>query len=583
MARSKIEPMAHPDRIINYWKKEKFVVVCIIIFGLSFDSMTVLGPIQQGRLIDSLADGGSLAQVLPMTIKFIAIIGAIQFLRYFKRFYIRRFANKTSASMRLMIYNSIMHRSTAELDDESVGDLMTRAVSDVDLCVEGMRKFTTEVFDTGVLMASYLISLLIYDVRITLLSVLFIPIAMALAEKLKTVIFRYTVEYRQKSSDVTEMMVDAVENSMLYRITGTELQNRDKYSSELEDLQKKAVKANILENSMQPVYHAIAMIGIILAIYIGGMKVMDGSWTVGIFSAYITMFIAMAVKASKAAKLFNSVQKSQISWKRIKPYLSEYRKKETVAGPDITKESTTLQVKNLSFGYGAGLENIIEHINFTGHQGEIIGVTGSIASGKSTFGLSLLGLYPYAGNIIIDGKELRKYTEYERSRMISYMSHKLQLLSDTIYNNITLGGGQDITTVLQDVCFEEDLAAMPDGINTLVGNRGIRLSGGQQARIALARALLNRNKIIVLDDPFSAVDMRTEEKIMQNLRKHYGQSLIFIISHRVAIFSILDRILMLNDDGSVTCATHDELKESSGPYRTIFGLQSREERGRDEK
>jgi ATP-binding cassette subfamily B multidrug efflux pump len=96
--------------------------------------------------------------------------------------------------------------------------------------------------------------------------------------------------------------------------------------------------------------------------------------------------------------------------------------------------------------------------------------------------------------------------------MISYLGHRPQLLSDSIYNNITLGGDEDITAVLQDVCFAEDLGAMPDGIGTLVGNSGIRLSGGQQARIALARTLLHKSKLIILDDPFSAVDMQTEEK-----------------------------------------------------------------------
>lgn len=581
LGKLKIEPMKQPDKIINYWKKEKFVVACIVIFGLSFNISTVLGPIYQGKLIDAIVSGAGLSAVITLAITFVALIGTIQLLRYFKRFYIRRFANSTSATMRLMIYNHIMHKSTSELDNENTGNLMTRAISDVDLCVEGMRKFTTEIFDTGVLMASYLISLLVYDVKITLLSVLFIPVAMALAEKLKSVIYKYSIAFRAKSSEVAGVTYDAVENAVLYRVSGMESQNRARYDDDLEDLQNKAIKAHILENSMQPIYNVIAMLGVIIVIYLAGIKVIDGAWTIGVFSAYITMFTAMAYKASKAAKLFNSVQKSQVSWKRIKPYLSEYQSKDTAS--DIDCDNTKLSVENLSFGYPSGSDNTIENISFEAGKGEIIGVTGPIASGKSTFGRALLGLYPYIGSIKIDGRELRDYSEYERSQMISYLGHKPWLLSDTIYQNITLGNEQDITPVLKDVCFDTDLAAMPDRENTLVGNSGIRLSGGQQARIALARTLINKNKMIILDDPFSAVDMKTEEKIIENLRKNYQDSIIIFISHRLAIFNRIDHIVLLYSDKSVDYGTHDELMKSSTLYATIFNLQWTEGGDNDER
>lgn len=199
MAKLKIEPMKQPDKIINYWKKEKFVVACIIIFGLSCNSIIILGPIYQGKLIDSIVTGDDLYSVLILSVTYVAIIGTIQILRYFKRFYIRRFANSTSSTMRLMIYNNIMNKSIPDLDNENMGNLMTRVISDVDLCVEGMRKFTTEIFDTGVLMISYLITMFVYDIKITTLSIIFIPIAMVFAEKLESVIYKYSMDYRKKS------------------------------------------------------------------------------------------------------------------------------------------------------------------------------------------------------------------------------------------------------------------------------------------------------------------------------------------------------------------------------------------------
>jgi len=574
MANNKIEHIKDPDRIINYWKKEKLVVACIVIFGLTFNGSMALGPIVQGRLIDSLVKGSATGDILRLAAFYTAVIGAIQVLRYFKRFYIRRFANSTSASMRLMIYNNILHKSTSQLDGENIGNLMTRAVSDVDLCVEGMRKFTTEVFDTGIIMLSYATAMVFYDARITLYSCIFIPAAMLLAEKLKTRIYKYSLDFRTKSSEVADITYDMIENAMLYRVNGLEGINRDNYAVELSDLQEKATKAHLLENSMQPVYNAVAMLGASAVIYMGGNKVIGGTWTLGQFVAYMTMFAAMAVKASKAAKLFNSVQKSRISWKRIKPYLSDHVSKDTSL--ELESESTELAVDSLSFSYPDGEGTVVEKISFEGEMGEIIGITGPVASGKSTLGMALLGLYPYSGSIRIDGRELSSYSEYERSCMISYLGHKPQLLSDTIYENITLGNKADISAVLKDVCFEEDLAAMPQGQETLVGNGGIRLSGGQQSRLALARALLNKKKIIILDDPFSAVDMRTEEMIIENLRKNYKQSLIILVSHRLSIFRTVDRILLLNGDKSYEWGTHEELMKNSGLYGAIYDLQSKE-------
>ncbi|MEW8993802.1 ABC transporter ATP-binding protein [Clostridium sp.] len=567
----KIEPMKEPNLIKNYWLKEKKVVAMIIFFGIAFNGATVVGPILQGNLIDSILNKESLHIVFIRIALFIGAIAFIQLARFFKRFYVRRFANSTSATMRLMIYNNIMSKNINELNDENMGNLMTRVISDVDLCVEGMRKVTTEVFDTGVLMIAYLVTMVTYDAKITLISCLFIPVAMKLAEVLKGVIYKYSTDYRKESSVVTDLTYDSIENAILFRINGLEDKNREEYFHHLDELQRKAVKASVLENAMQPVYNVIALLGIIIVIYLGGDKVIEGSWTVGNFSTYMVMFTAITTKASKTAKLFNSAQKSRISWLRIKPYLKDYKIKNT--STDIHKKGTTIQVKNLSFAYPNRGVEVIRNINFEGETGEIIGVTGPIASGKSTLGIALLGIYDYKGSIKIDNKELRDYSEYERSEIISYLGHNTQLLSDTIYNNITLGKDKSIQEVLKDVCFNKDLESMEQEENTLVGNSGVRLSGGQQARLSLARALLNKNKVIILDDPFSAIDVNTESEIIHNLRSNYKYSIIVIISHRLTMFNQVDKVIMFHEDKKVECGSHEELINKSQLYSTIYKLQ----------
>ncbi|HBI91069.1 MAG TPA: ABC transporter ATP-binding protein, partial [Terrisporobacter glycolicus] len=217
---------------------------------------------------------------------------------------------------------------------------------------------------------------------------------------------------------------------------------------------------------MQPIYNVIAMGGIVFVIILMGEKVYKGVFTIGEFSAYISIFSVMAVKASRIARLFNTIQKSRVSWNRIKPYLKEYsqidKNFEKIEG------NTKVEANNLYFKYSE--EYIIENLNFQGRENQIIGITGPIGCGKSTIGKIFLAEYDYEGSLTIDNKELRDYTEYERSKIISYLGHNPHLISDTIYNNITLGDGGDITHVLNMVCFTEDLKFMEYGIDTLVGN-----------------------------------------------------------------------------------------------------------------
>lgn len=576
MTSIKVEPIKGPNKIINYWIKEKYVVAAIIFFGLTFNIAIVLGPIYQGKLLDALLLKEPFLEVLKIALIFVALVIGIQVMRFFKRFYIRRFANLTLSTMRVMIYNNLMEKKVNDFEKEDVGNLTTRAISDVDECVEGMRKFSTEIFDTGVLMASYFVAMILYDQRLTIMVSVFIPMAMFLAEKLKLVIYKRTSEYRRKVSEMSSLAYETVDNTMLYRANGMEDYFRKRYEKELIDLEKKSIRASILENAMQPVYNIIAMFGIILVIYFGGLKVMEGSWTVGAFSTYFTMLAALALKASKAAKLFNSVQKSKVSWTRIKPYMTEYVafSKENLKISE-TKEPL-LKVENLSFTYPSADEDsepVIREISITGKKGMLIGVTGPIASGKSTLGIALLGLYPYEGSIEISGEELSFIPDEKRSALISYQGHRPSLFSDTLAENISLGREGDLDKAIKASALEVDLSSMPEGRDTRVGNMGIRLSGGQQARVALARALYSENSLMILDDPFSAVDMKTEEEIIRNLKSMYKESLVVVISHRISSFQETDLVILFDQDKHAMVGTHELLMEKSKAYHAIYSIQ----------
>ncbi|MCX5775370.1 MAG: ABC transporter ATP-binding protein, partial [Firmicutes bacterium] len=483
-------------------------------------------------LIDTIVSGSHVNQVILVAIYFMSTILLVQFARFLKRYFVRLFANRTNRSMRTISYHNIISKPIIEAEKEKYGDVMTRLVGDVDITVEGIRKVTTETFDTGVLMASYLVTLFLYDWKITGLAIIFVPVAMILAESMKTVIFKRSRAFRAQMSVVTGKTYEIAIHAILLRTHGVLDKNIDRYNDQLIDLEKKAVKANALENGMAPIYLLIASLGVIFVIYMGGNRVVDGSWTIGTFTAYLGLFVALTVKASKSGKLFNSAQKASISWQRIKPYLTPMV---ALATAHITSSDASIAVSHLSFEFPHSAAHLVNDINFEAHKGQIIGITGPIACGKSTLGIAL---------------------------------------SDTIYNNVTLGADKDISELLKDIAFDTDLKHMPEQEQTLVGNAGVKLSGGQQARISLARALLHKNDIIILDDPFSAVDTLTETKIIENLKSHYHDSVILIISHRLTIFPRVDKVIMF--DGVVKYGTHEEMLKLSPLYKSIYELQGGE-------
>lgn len=565
-----LSPVREPQKLKSYLKREWKVLAIVTLTGLLFDGCMSLAAVLQGKLIDTVVGRLELSAVLNQALIFIGVVAAIQLMRGLKRYFVRLFANRTSATMRRMLYNSVMSQDISVLSGVSAGDLMNKTVGDVDICVEGMRKVITEIFDTGVLMLAYIITMLVYDVKTTLISCIFIPVAMFIAEKLKTVIEGYTKLSRAQSGKVSELTLSNVENSLLYRVNSASGRKVDEYEAELNELEVRAIRANVLENSMQPIYNAISLLGIVGVLVFGGKNVVSNVWTIGDFTAYIAIFLALAGKASKAAKLFNTYQKAAVSWTRIRSSFHEH------SLPDEAyrhqKTSVSLVFRKLSFSYIGAPSKVFENLSFDAKAGDIIGVTGKVACGKTALGLALTGLFPYHGEIKLSERELCDYAPFERSQKISYMGHDPQLLTDTIYENVTLGEGGDISIILKLVCFDEDLDSMPDGINTQVGSGGVRLSGGQRARIALARALYRESSLVILDDPFSAVDMETESRIIENIRHSFPDRIIILISLRLSVFPQTEKVLLF-ENGNVLCSSHTDLLLNNASYKKLWDSQ----------
>lgn len=568
-----------PDKVLSYFKAEWKVLLAVTVSGLIYNIGLLAGPWFEGKmtgcLVDILKGLGQFSDMLVLVLSYTAVIAIVQISRYIKRFYIRRFANNVNRRMKQILYSSLVHKSRASLREEGEGSVMTKAILDVDDCVEGMRKFTTEIFDAGVALAAYTGMLLWYDWRLALLCLIFPPISYMTAEKMKKTIQKAGAAYKEQSGKLSAATLDRAQNAITYRVFGCEQERQEAYEEELTAYEKSAVKANIWNASMPPIYRIISMAGVLFILYFGQKNVLGTGWqpwTIAAFTTFLSCFTKLSVKSSSVAKLFNAVYKAQVSWNRIKPLLAQKPQESAAKRADAEGRADKLEVKHLSFAYPDG-KNVLSDISFTAEKGQIIGITGPVACGKSTLGKAFLCEYPYEGNIRIDGRELRQMKPEERTEIIGYLGHDPELFNDTIENNVLMGEKKDAADYLKMVCMDGEVAAMDDGEQSLVGSGGVRLSGGQGKRLALARTLCHQKPVLILDDPFSALDKPTEKEVFAHLREQTREDIVLLISHRLYLFPKMDKVIWM-EDGKTTAGTHEELLAKVPEYRELFASQT---------
>ena len=567
-----------PNRVLSYFKAEWRALLIVTVSGLIYNIGLLTEPwfegTMTGYLVEILKGTGQFSGMLMLVISFAVVTAVVQVSRYVKRFYVRRFANNVNRRMKETLYGSLVKKSRASLREEGEGNIMTKAILDVDDCVEGMRKFTTEIFDTGVALTAYLCMLLWYDWRLTILCMLFPPISYVTAEKMKKVIQKAGAAYKEQSGRLSTATLDRAENAMTYRVFGLEKKRQAVYEENLTSYEKAAVKANIWNAAMPPIYRIISMAGVFFILYFGQKNVLGTgwqAWSIASFTTFLVCFVKLSVKSSSAAKLFNAVHKAQVSWNRIKPLLPQEEENEADEVKVKKTPVAALKVKHLSFTYPDG-KKILDDISFSAKKGQIIGITGAVACGKSTLGKAFLCEYPYEGHITVDGAELQNMEQSVRTGIVGYLGHDPELFNDSVENNVLLGDSKNSDTYLNAACIKQEVAEMTDGKNTLIGSGGTYLSGGQAKRLAFARTLCHDKPILILDDPFSALDKNTEKQAFVNLQALAKDSIVLLISHRLYLFPEMDGVIWMENGKAVT-GTHEELLKIVPEYKSLYTSQ----------
>ena len=563
-----------PDRIASYFRVEWLPLAVVTLSGLIYNVGLLAGPWFEGRLAQCLADilGGSetAARMALLVLAYILVTLTVQAARFVKRFYVRRFANNINRRMKGILYANLVRKSRASLEREGAGELMTKAISDVDDCVEGMRKFTTEVFDTGVALLGYAVMLLVYDWRLALLSLLFTPVSYVCAAWMKRPVQRAGAAYKKAAGALSAATLDRAQNAVTYRTYGCESTCEKRYEQTLKAYEQTAVRSSVWQSALPPLYLAVSGAGVLFILRFGAKNVLGTgwrAWDIAAFTTFLSCFTKLTVKSSKVAKLFNSVQKAEVSWKRIQPLMTSPEMLELLAVP----AAVGVEIENLSFSYGS--EPVFAGLCLTAQPGDIIGVTGPVACGKSTLGRAFLCEAPYGGSVKFGGKELSALTPRQIAATIGYLGHDPELSADTVENNVLCGSNQDAMPYLDAAALKDEVLGMENGPDTVIGSGGTRLSGGQAQRLALARTLAHPRPLLILDDPFSALDRNTEDTVFANLQAYARDKVVFLISHRLYHFPQLRQVIFM-ENGKTTVGTHAELMASVPAYRQLYESQT---------
>lgn len=546
------------DKVSTYFKENKTLVIVLAITDFLFNALMCLVPVVQGMAVNRFAQGRPYQELIKITGAFLALVLFVQINRYVKRFLGRSFGNRIALSMRKASYENLLHTPMADYQNVSKGDILNKILSDIFDASDGITKMTTEIFDTIVLLLGYLITMLWMDVQITVIVMIFILISIVSAKAFKKLIYGYTKDYKEYLSYSKDLTLTCINNELNYRGFGVNETYRQRYEKAQRELEKKSLKSMVLQSCLEPIYSMLTWLGLFFIVWIGGQRVLENTLDIGTFSAFLTTYMLTAAKASRVGRVYGWYQDLRVSWERCKPYFAVKEDSRQVV--DELSDGFIMEAKDFSFGFDEQFQ--LPKMDFQVKAGELIGICGKVHTGKSTLLAALSGLYPYEGSLMADGHEVKN-----TKCSISYCSSENQVFEDTIYYNVTMGReGLDteskyeengmskkiwtenaFSKAVADAGFLEEIESMPDKEQQVLSHSLINLSGGQQKRLMLARALYGQPQVILLDDPFQSVDRQNVEKIIGNLRT-YKNSVIFAVSNQDFVLEQMDKVIVLKED-----------------------------------
>jgi len=572
--------------LIPYIKKHKKKLTLGFVFIIASISANSLYPLVIGAAIDDLTNGTLRHSMLTYALTGVGLILVSGIFLFLIRQNIIVVSREIENDLRHDFFAHLQTLSRTFYNTRSTGDIMAHATNDI----SNIRNFvgpgimySMQTFTRTVLTLIILFSI---SPSVTILALAPLPFITLIVYKVGKLTFHRSLKTYETFSDLTTRTQEVLSGIRVIKSYVREKHETLEFDKISFDYQRKNLRLAKVQSFSFPMMFLLTSLSIIIVIYFGGIKVMEGSLTIGNISSFVIYLGQLTWPMIAFGWIINLIQRAAPSMQRVMNIIN--------TKPDINDGKTTnyeimsadikgeIEFKNVSFKYPLSNNFVLKNINLKIRKGTTLGIIGHTGSGKST----LINLIPRIwdtteGNIYIDGHELKKIPLKVLRKSIGIVPQESFLFSDTIEKNISYS--QDEVNEKEVIEFSKiaglykDVIGFPHQFKTMIGERGITLSGGQKQRTSISRAIYKRPEILILDDSLSAVDTKTEEEILSELKKIMSERTSIIISHRISTIKNANNIIVLSDSEIKEEGTHNELVALGGIYNDIFTKQLLEE------
>ncbi len=567
----------------DYSKKYINKILISVFFGVLVAASTsaiawLLDPAIKKIFIEK---DQSLIFIIPLLI--IVAFAVKGFALYFAKAIMIKVAEEIKKILQSQMVKSLINADTQVIDQKHSGKFISNLTFDVTHITNMLSTAILSLFKDSLTLFGLLFVMFYQNWKLSLIAIIMIPVAGIASKTLGKRIVKVVTEAQEKSGFLNTHLIELFKNHKLVKIFQREDYESKRTDNHLDQLKDKNIKINTVFVRLSPIMETMTGIMIAILIFYSGKLALKDEIEIGNFFSFLAAMM-LAYQPVRALSTMNMILKQGLSAaNRILPIIDNQNKiSDDEDSQDINITNSEIKFNNINFKYNSDEENVLNNINLNIAGGKMTSLVGHSGSGKST----ILNLIPrfydaQSGDVLIDNQSIYKVKIKSLRDKISLVSQDTTLFDDTIKNNIQYGkdnvSDEEIISAAKLSFAHEFIEKLPDQYETVIGENGVRLSGGEKQRLSIARAMIKKSSIILLDEATSSLDAETESKIQDALKILTKDKTTIVIAHRLSTILNSDQIYTIDSGNVVANGKHDELLKNSDLYKNFYEKQIRKE------
>jgi len=562
--------------VFKYWKRMLVAAICTIVVAGANGAMALLvKPVMDDIFISQNKEMLLLIPGLAILVFFLKGAGS-----YGSEYYMNYIGEKIIRFFRDSLYEKITDLPISFIHKEKTGALMSRITNDVNIVKGMVSTAVINLFRDFFSVIAFLFVIFYRDWKLALGAFIVLPLAFYPIVLFGRRVRKFSTGTQETMADLKLFLHETFTGSKIIKIFNLQAFEKERFKEKTRTLFNLEMKKVIAKALSSPIMEFLGGLGIAFIIWFGGLRVINGTSTPGTFFSFLTAVMMLYDPVKKLSKLNNTIQEGVASATRIFDILEQESEIQEKENPKILSGHTLdVEFKDVDFSYSATEPLALKKINLTVAPGEVLALVGMSGGGKT----SLVNLVPRlydvsSGHVLIDGIDIKDLSIQSLRDHISIVTQEPILFNESVKDNIRYGKmdatDEQIETAAKAAFAFDFIQGFPNGFDTVIGELGSRLSGGEKQRICIARALIKDAPILILDEATSALDSQAErvvQKALENLMK--GRT-SFVIAHRLSTIDYASRIILLKDGEITEQGTHDELMDQNGEYFKLQSMQT---------